>query len=79
MLKATLRMDGEAAQAAVESIRPESGRELPRTRSSVEMTEGTAVISIEAADSSAMRAALNSYLECIAVVQKVEHIAKVRQ
>ncbi len=79
MLKATLRMEDATADAAVESIRPESGRELPRTRSSVDMAEGVAVISIEAADTSAMRAALNSYLECIAVVQKVEHIAKVRQ
>lgn len=79
MLKATLRMEDATADAAVESIRPESGRELPRTRSSVDMAEGAAVISIEAADTSAMRAALNSYLECIAVVQKVEHIAKVRQ
>lgn len=79
MLRATLRMDGDAAESVIESIRPESGRELPRTRSSVRMEGGVAVIEIEADDSSAMRAALNSYLECITVVQSVENIAKVKQ
>mgnify|MGYP004671998151 CR=1 FL=1 len=79
MLRATLRMDGAVAEAAAESIRPESGRELPRTRSSVRMTDGATVVEIEADDVSAMRAALNSYLECIGVVQRVEHIAKVRK
>lgn len=79
MLRATLRMDGTAAKAAADSIRPESGRELPRTRSSVRMEGDVAVIEIDADDASAMRAALNSYLECISVVQSVENIAKVRQ
>lgn len=79
MLRATLRIDGEVAEATAESIRPESGRELPRTRSSVRMDGGVTAIDIEADDTSAMRAALNSYLECITVVQSVENIAKVRQ
>ncbi len=72
-------MDGPVADATVRSIGPESGRELPRTQSRVSMVDGEAVISIEATDVSAMRAALNSYLECIIVVQNVEHIAKVRE
>ncbi|MDO5861717.1 MAG: KEOPS complex subunit Pcc1 [Thermoplasmata archaeon] len=79
MLRAVLRMDGDTASAVAESLGPESGRELPRTRSSISMDGGSAVVSIEAADASAMRAALNSYLECVIVVQNVEHIAKVRQ
>lgn len=78
MYRATLRMDWPGAKAAAESIGPESGRELPRTRSSVRMDGESAVVDIEAADASAMRAALNSYLECVIVVQNVEHIAKVR-
>ena len=43
------------------------------------MEGDVAVIEIDADDASAMRAALNSYLECISVVQSVENIAKVRQ
>lgn len=79
MLRAVIRMDGAAAQAAAESIGPESGRELPRTRTEVSASEDGLTVRIEAEDSSAMRAAINSYLECIAVVQSVERIAEVRQ
>ena len=43
------------------------------------MTDGATGVEIEADDVSAMRAALNSYLECIGVVQRVEYIAKVRK
>ncbi len=78
MLRATLTVDGPVAEATAASIGPESGRELPRTRSSVESSKDSMVVSIEANDASAMRAALNSYLECIIVVQNVDHIAKVR-
>lgn len=78
MYRATLRMDWSSARAVAESIGPESDRELPRTRSSIRMDGDAAVVDIEATDASAMRAALNSYLECVIVVQKVEHIAKVR-
>lgn len=78
MLRAALRIEGEAAPAAAEALAPESGRELPRTRSSVRTDGGAASVSIEADDASAMRAALNSYLECVIVVQNVGRIAKVR-
>lgn len=79
MLRAVLRTDGPAAPAVAESLAPESGRELPRTRASVSCADGVTAVSIEADDASAMRAALNSFLECVIVVQSVEHIAKVRQ
>lgn len=78
MFRAVITMDSAVAPAVAESIGPESGRELPRTRSHVATSGDRAVVSIEAEDASAMRAALNSYLECIAVVQSVERIAKVR-
>lgn len=79
MFEAIITMDGAAAQAVADSIGPESGRELPRTRSQVELSEEHMRIRIEADDASAMRAALNSYLECIAVVQSVQRIAKAKQ
>lgn len=77
MLRATLRIQG--SPSAAESLAPESGRELPRTRASVSSEGDWTVVTIEADDVSAMRAAVNSYLECISVVQQVENIAKVRQ
>ena len=77
MLRAVLRVSG--ADTAAEALGPESGRELPRTRASVASEGGETVVRIEADDTSAMRAALNSYLECVIVVQSVEHIAKVRR
>lgn len=77
MLRAVLRIGG--AGPVAESIGPESGRELPRTRSSVSSEGSETIVTIEADDASAMRAALNSYLECVIVVQSVEHIAKVRR
>ncbi len=78
MLRATLTVDGPVAEATAQSISPESGRDLPRTRSAVGFQGDVTEISIETTDTSAMRAALNSYLECIIVVQNVDHIAKVR-
>ena len=77
MLRAVLRVSG--ADTAAEALGPESGRELPRTRASVSSEGGETVVRIEADDTYAMRAALNSYLECVIVVQSVEHIAKVRR
>ena len=79
MLRAVIRVDGTEADASAAAMGPESGRELPRTRSSVRLEDGAAVVEIEASDASAMRAALNSYLECVAVVQSVENVAKVRR
>lgn len=77
MLRAVLRVPG--TDSAAESLGPESGRELPRTRTSVWSEGGDTVVRIEADDVSAMRAAINSYLECIIVVQSVERVAKVRR
>jgi len=79
MFRATVRMDGPVAEAAVESIGPESDREPPRTRSLISFSDEGMVATIEAEDASAMRAALNSFLECITVVQSVENIAKARK
>lgn len=78
MLNATLRITGAAAMAAVPAISPEAGRELPRTTVSVGYEGEDAVIHITASDSSAMRAALNSYLECIHVVEDIDNLTKVR-
>ena len=83
MLRATLRITGAAAHAAVPSISPEAGRELPRTETDIR-SEGDdkkfqlPIVSITATDTSAMRAAINSYLECIRIIEDIDNLTRVR-
>lgn len=79
MLSATLRITGTTAESAVPSMGPEAGRDLPRTAISIGMDGGDAVITITATDASAMRAALNSYLECIRIIEDIDNLTNVRQ
>ena len=78
MLKATLRINGIAVDTAVPSISPEAGRELPRTETHISGEADETVIDITASDTSAMRAALNSYLECIRIIEDIGNLTKVR-
>lgn len=78
MLRATLRITGPVAKSAGPSISPEAGRELPRTETRISYEGDDAVISITATDTSAMRAALNSYLECIRIIEDIEKLTEVR-
>jgi len=79
MLRAVLRISGTAASSAVPTISPEAGRELPRTETRIGMDGDDAVITVTATDSTAMRAALNSYLECIRVIEDIGQLTKVNQ
>jgi KEOPS complex subunit Pcc1 len=76
MLRAILKVPSAQAEAVSASLRPEAGRELPRTRSAVRTEDGAAVIEIAASDSSAMRAALNSYLECVRIIEDIEELTR---
>ena len=78
MLRAELRINGAAAETAVPAISPEAGRELPRTETHISYVDGVAEIDISATDTSAMRAALNSYLECIRIIEDIGNLTKVR-
>ncbi len=77
MLSATLWVDGDP-EVISDSIGPEAGRELPRTRTTVRREGDATVVEIHAADSSSMRAALNSYLECIRIIEDIHRVAEVR-
>ena len=76
MLRAVLRIEGPIAEVAVGAISPEAGRELPRTSTELAIEDGDAVIRITASDASAMRAAVNSYLECIKVVEDIGDLTR---
>jgi KEOPS complex subunit Pcc1 len=76
MFAAELRITSDDATSIVSALGPEAGRELPRTRTSVKTENGMGVIEITAADASAMRAALNSYLECIKITEDISRITR---
>lgn len=77
MLNATLKIKSDDSRAIASSLMPETERDLSRTRTDVLFSDGVAVISIDSKDTVAMRAALNSYLECIKITEEISRIAKV--
>ncbi len=75
MLNAELRIETPAAGMVSDALRPEASRDLPRTHVTIEDTDdGLVTVRIEAADTSAMRAALNSYLGCIKITEDINRI-----
>ncbi len=78
MLKAVLRIDGPAARFAVLAMGPETEREFPRTETSLSEENGVVTVTVTAADASAMRAALNSHLECIRIIEDIEDITEMK-
>ena len=78
MLSARITIDGRTAVSVLPSMGPEAGRELSRTETRLSAEDGKAVVEITAADTSAMRAALNSHLECIHVIQDIGELTEMR-
>lgn len=78
MLSARITIDGDAARTVIPAMGPEAGRELPRTETRLADDDGRTVIEVRAADTSAMRAALNSHLECIRVIQDIEDLTEMK-
>ncbi len=76
MPTAALRVESADAANIVAAVSPEARRDLLRTHVEIRLDRGAAVLSVEAADTSAMRAALNSYLECIMITENIDSIAK---
>ena len=64
MKKATLRFKtGEAASHAVKAaLSPESEREVQRTNVAVEVEKDWVILNVQAEDTTALRAAVNSYV-----------------
>jgi KEOPS complex subunit Pcc1 len=71
MPRATLRLATPHGKAVWGALRPEVGREIPRTRVSIIPGEKEVVLNIEASDLGALRAALNSYLRWIRVSEEI--------
>ncbi len=71
MPEAILRISSSQPSLLFESIAPEVGREIPRTRVEAEQEEDGLMLNINADDLSALRAALNSYLIWIRIIEDV--------
>ncbi|MDR3283141.1 MAG: hypothetical protein LBS92_06000 [Candidatus Methanoplasma sp.] len=76
MHRAVLTVDGRDVNNVIASVSPEAGRELPRTSVGVRMAGDVGIVEISAADTSALRAALNSYLECIRIAEDIGRITR---
>ena len=62
MHRATITFAGPEARVVYESLRPEAGRDVPKARVSLRATRSRVALTIDADDTSALRAAVNSYL-----------------
>lgn len=62
MRRATILMEGPEAWIVHEALRPETGRDVPKARVSIRYARDRLTLTIDAEDTSALRAAVNSYL-----------------
>ncbi len=76
MPRAEVRIEGVEAGIVREALAPEAGRDLPRTTVRVSGRGGSVVLRIEAEDTGALRAALNSYLRWADVASGVAREAQ---
>jgi len=71
VLRAVLTVDTPFTDTILESLTPEAGREIPRTKIWAEKDGDRVVLKVEATDVSAMRAALNSYLRWMVIAENM--------
>lgn len=69
--KAKIKIDSEQPSLLMDVLRPELGREVPRTSVTGYTENGKLILEISARDLPAMRAALNSYLRWIKVANDI--------
>ncbi|MDX1534054.1 MAG: KEOPS complex subunit Pcc1 [Thermoplasmata archaeon] len=62
MRKAVVEVETEAAAIVAASLQPEANRAVPRSTVTLTAKRDTLVMAMEASDTSALRATLNSYL-----------------
>jgi KEOPS complex subunit Pcc1 len=76
MRRAEIVLSGDEANLVEQVLAPESGRELPRTKASVVREGDKTLLRIEAEDTSALRAALNSFVRWGALASDIGHEVK---
>jgi tRNA threonylcarbamoyladenosine modification (KEOPS) complex Pcc1 subunit len=76
MRRATITFDGPDLAVVYEALRPETGRDVPKARVSMRPGRNRLTLGIEAQDTSALRAAVNSYLRWADVAMRVAREAR---
>ena len=78
MRRATIVLSGPEAGVVHEALRPETGRDVPKARVAMRSAPGrlTLTLTIDADDTGALRAAVNSYLRWADVAARVRHEVK---
>ncbi len=76
MRRATIVLSGPDAGVVYEALQPETGRDVPKARVSMRSARGRLTLTIDADDTSALRAAVNSYLRWADVAARVRHEVK---
>src|SRR5207247_11381357 len=71
MRGATMTFDGADSGMVYEALRPEAGRDVPKAHVSMVSRRNRLTLGIEAGDTSALRAAVNSYLRWADVAVRV--------
>jgi len=71
MRRATIVLSGPDAGVVYEALRPEAGRDVPKARVSMRSARNRLTLTIDADDTSALRAAVNSYLRWADVAARV--------
>jgi KEOPS complex subunit Pcc1 len=71
MRRATITFDGPEAAIVHDALRPEAGRDVPKARVSMRAKGDRLTLGIEAEDTGALRAAVNSYLRWADVAIRV--------
>jgi len=76
MRRATIVLSGPDAGVVYEALRPETGRDVPKARVAMRSAPGRLTLTIDADDTGALRAAVNSYLRWADVAARVRHEVK---
>lgn len=71
MPRATITLDGPEAPVVHRALAPEAGRDVPKARVSISRAGSKLTITIDADDTGALRAAVNSYLRWSDVAAQV--------
>ncbi len=73
MPRAAITLEGPEASVVRQALSPESGRDVPKARVTVSGSGRKVLITIDADDTGALRAAVNSYLRWSDVAARVRH------
>lgn len=76
MRRASIAIEGPEAALLRKALEPEAGRDVPKARISVAGKSNRVTITIDADDTSALRAAVNSYLRWADVAARVHREVK---